>query len=125
MIITAFIFTLCMGRIIVGLGPFIKPKLLVSSFHFPPSHENQTAVILGRLFGVRDIFLGGISLYILFEQKGLFAITLLINALIDFCDALIFYNEHSNPELKDLSIRGTAFAGTIGVTWIICIFFLS
>ena len=122
--LTVLIIIICAGRIVVGIGPFIKPKLLMRSFQFPQGHENQTSIVLSRLFGVRDIFLGVISIIILYKYNALLKYTLIINAVIDFSDALIFFAEKTNQEFRETSIRGTIFAGSVGMLWIICFIFI-
>lgn len=53
---------LAIGRIVIGVLAMIAPALAARVFGFPAEHDNGTARVMGRLFGVRDIVLGGLSL---------------------------------------------------------------
>ena len=46
------------GRIILGLAPFLAAGPLIRLLGFPPAHDNPSARLMARLFGVRDIGLG-------------------------------------------------------------------
>jgi hypothetical protein len=53
---------LAIGRIVIGVLAMIAPALAARLFGFPSEHDNGTARVMGRLFGVRDIVLGGLVL---------------------------------------------------------------
>ena len=46
------------GRILLGLAPFVAAAPLIRLLGFPPAHDNPSARLMARLFGVRDIGLG-------------------------------------------------------------------
>lgn len=54
---------LAIGRIVIGVLALIAPGLTARLFLFPAAHDNGTARVMGRLFGIRDIVLGGLVLH--------------------------------------------------------------
>ena len=51
------------GRTALGLAPFVAPELLSRRLGFPAAHDNPSARLLARLFGVRDIGLGVLAVW--------------------------------------------------------------
>lgn len=57
-----FVIALALGRFILGLAPIVAPAQASRLLGFPAEHDNPTARLMARLFGVRDIGLGAIVL---------------------------------------------------------------
>ena len=51
------------GRIALGLAPFVAAGPSARLLGFPASHDTATARLMGRFFGVRDIGLGVLAFY--------------------------------------------------------------
>ncbi len=54
---------MALGRIVLGLAPFVAAGPSARLLGFPASHDTATARLMGRLFGVRDIGLGVLVFY--------------------------------------------------------------
>lgn len=54
-----------LGRIALGLAPFVAAGSSARLLGFPASHDTATARLMGRFFGVRDIGLGVLVFYAL------------------------------------------------------------
>jgi hypothetical protein len=59
MVITA----MGIGRIAIGLAPFLAAGATSRLMGFPAAHDTPTARLMARLFGVRDIGLGVLAFY--------------------------------------------------------------
>jgi hypothetical protein len=53
------------ARIAIGLAPFVAADLTSRVVGFPRAHDNATARLMARMFGVRDLGLGILALYAL------------------------------------------------------------
>lgn len=53
------------GRILLGLAPFVAAGPASRLLGFPARHDNPTARLMARFFGVRDIGLGILAFYAL------------------------------------------------------------
>ena len=51
------------GRIAIGLAPFVAAKPTSRMLGFPQHHDTATARLMARFFGVRDIGLGVLAFY--------------------------------------------------------------
>ncbi len=76
---------MALGRIALGLAPLIAAAPAARLVGFPESHDNPTARLMGRLFGVRDIGLGVLALWGLQNPTAL-PFVLLFNAFMDAGD---------------------------------------
>ena len=61
--IALFAHLLGAGRIAIGLAPFLAADRLSKLLGFPAAHDNASARLMARLFGVRDAGLGVLVLY--------------------------------------------------------------
>ncbi|MDB4933202.1 MAG: hypothetical protein JWP87_174, partial [Labilithrix sp.] len=73
------------GRVVLGLAPFVAAEPSSRLLGFPAQHDNPTARLMGRLFGVRDVGLGVLVFYGL-THPAVLAFLLLFNAITDFGD---------------------------------------
>ena len=75
------------GRIALGLAPFVAARPASRLLGFPDSHDNATARLMGRLFGVRDIGLGVLAFYALAHPE-VAPFIFLFNAFMDLGDLI-------------------------------------
>jgi len=73
------------GRIALGIAPFIAAGPASRLLGVPRAHDNATARLMGRFFGVRDIGLGVLVLWALRHPEAL-PFILLFNAAMDAGD---------------------------------------
>ena len=78
-------FLMGLGRIALGLAPFVAAGPASRLLGFPTKHDNPTARLMGRLFGVRDIGLGVLAFYAI-EHPETAAFLFLFNAFMDLGD---------------------------------------
>ena len=112
------------GRIILGLAPFVAAGPSSKLLGFPAKHDNPTARLMGRFFGVRDVGLGVLVFYALAHPVAL-GFLLLFNALTDFGDLIAI----GIPLLRRQGIdRGAwtsaAFALPAGLAWLVVLSFV-
>jgi hypothetical protein len=79
------IFAMGVGRILLGVAPFLAARTSSKLLGIPSSHDNPTARLMGRFFGVRDIGLGVLVFYALAHPLVL-PFVMVFNALTDFGD---------------------------------------
>jgi hypothetical protein len=117
---THFILTgMALGRIAIGLAPFVAAGPASRMLGFPSSHDNATARLMGRFFGVRDIGLGVLVLWALRHPEAL-PFTLLFNAFMDFGDLMSTAIPLVRRQGIDRGAAGSALmASSAGVLWIV------
>jgi hypothetical protein len=108
-----------LGRIALGLAPFLAAGSTSRLLGFPASHDTATARLMGRFFGVRDIGLGVLAFYAVRHPETA-PFLFLFNAFMDAGDLFAI----AIPLVKRQGIdRGAAlsalFAMTGGLAWII------
>jgi hypothetical protein len=80
-----FILALGVGRVLLGLVPFVAASPSSRLLGFPAAHDSPTTRLMARLFGVRDSGLGVLAFWSLRHPETLpFAI--LFNAAMDSGD---------------------------------------
>jgi hypothetical protein len=108
-----------MGRIAIGLAPFLAAAPASRMLGFPAGHDNPTARLMGRLFGVRDIGLGVLAFYAIRHPETA-PFLFLFNAFMDLGDLFAV----SIPLLKRQGIdRGAVASGVFalggGLSWLV------
>lgn len=112
------IFAMGIGRIILGLTPFVAAGPSSRLLGFPKSHDNATARLMGRFFGVRDIGLGVLVFYGLNHPEAL-AFLLVFNALTDFGDLFAISIPLARRQGIDrAALASAAFALPAGIGWL-------
>lgn len=86
MTLTAFAIALAVGRLLIGVAPVVAAGLTSRLLGFPEAHDNPTARLMARLFGVRDIGLGAIVAMSLHDPAALRR-ALWLNLAMDLADA--------------------------------------
>jgi hypothetical protein len=108
-----------LGRIAIGLAPFLAAAPASRMLGFPAGHDNPTARLMGRLFGVRDIGLGVLAFYAIRHPETA-PFLFLFNAFMDLGDLFAV----SIPLLKRQGIdRGAVASGVFalggGLSWLV------
>jgi hypothetical protein len=85
--IVVFAYVLAAGRAAIGLAPFVAAGPLVGRLGFPLSHDNPTARLMARLFGVRDAGLGLLVAYCAPDAHAL-RLAAILNMFMDGGDLL-------------------------------------
>ena len=79
------VFAMGLGRIALGLAPFVAARPAAQLLGFPLAHDTPTARLMGRFFGVRDIGLGVLAFYAIKHPEAA-PFLFLFNALMDAGD---------------------------------------
>jgi hypothetical protein len=108
-----------LGRILLGLAPFVAAGPASRLLGFPAKHDNPTSRLMARFFGVRDIGLGVLAFYALRHPETA-PFIFLFNAFMDAGDLFAI----SLPLLsRDGIDRGAAlsalFAIAGGMGWLV------
>ncbi|MEO6419908.1 MAG: DUF4267 domain-containing protein [Polyangiaceae bacterium] len=112
------------GRIILGLAPFVAAGPSSKLIGFPATHDNATARLMSRFFGVRDIGLGVLVFYALAHPAAL-AFLLLFNALTDFGDLIAIGIPLARRQGIDRGAwTSAAFALPAGLAWLVVLSFV-
>ena len=76
-----------LGRIAIGLAPLVAAGPASRLLGFPARHDNPTARLMARMFGVRDIGLGVLAFYAI-KNPETAPFIFLFNAFMDLGDLL-------------------------------------
>jgi hypothetical protein len=110
---------MALGRIALGLAPFVAAGPASRMLGFPKSHDTATARLMGRFFGVRDIGLGALVFYALKHPETapfIFA----FNAFMDLGDLVAIGIPLVKREGIDrAAIYSAMFAATGMIGWIL------
>jgi hypothetical protein len=116
--LTYVIFAMGIGRIILGLAPFLAAGPSSRMMGFPKNHDTATARLMARLFGVRDVGLGVLVFYALTHPAAL-GFVLVFNALMDFGDLVAIGIPLVRRQGIDRAAwRSAAFALPAGLGWL-------
>jgi len=116
--ITPIVYAMGVGRILIGLAPIAAPQLSSKLLRFPAEHDNATARLMGRFFGVRDIGLGVLVIYAV-ADIALLKWIFLFQAATDAADALCIAPNLRDPKMKKAAAASLAFALGGGSLWLI------
>ena len=107
------------GRVVLGLAPFVAAEPSSRLLGFPAQHDNPTARLMGRFFGVRDVGLGVLVFYGL-THPAVLAFLLLFNAITDFGDLFAIGIPLVRRQGIDRgALTSAAFALPAGVAWLV------
>jgi hypothetical protein len=108
-----------LGRIALGLAPFVAAGPSSRLLGFPIGHDNPTARLMGRLFGVRDIGLGVLAFYALRHPETA-PFLFLFNAFMDFGDLVSIAIPLIKREGIDrAALMSGAFAAIAAPAWLV------
>jgi Domain of unknown function (DUF4267) len=112
------------GRILLGVAPFVAAGPSSRLLGFPAAHDNATARLMGRFFGVRDVGLGVLVFYALLHPVAL-GFLLLFNALTDFGDLIAIGIPLARRQGIDRGAwMSAAFALPAGLAWLVVLSFV-
>ena len=116
--IEKIIFAMAVGRILLGVAPFVAAGPSSRLLGFPKAHDNATARLMARFFGVRDVGLGALVFYGLGHPQAL-PFILLFNAFTDFGDLFAIGIPLVRRQGIDRAAwMSTAFAVPAGLGWL-------
>jgi hypothetical protein len=109
---------MAMGRVAIGLAPFIAAGRLSRLLGFPEDHDNPTSRLMARFFGIRDVGLGVLIQYGV-RHPELLPFLVVFNACMDGGDLLSI----AIPLVRRQGIdragwRSSMFAATGGLGWL-------
>jgi hypothetical protein len=108
-----------LGRIALGVAPFVAAGASARLLGFPAAHDTATARLMGRFFGVRDIGLGVLAFYAL-SHPDTAPFIYLFNAFMDFGDLVaIAIPLVKRQGIDRAALASAMFAATGGTLWII------
>ena len=106
------------GRILIGLAPFVAAGPASRLLGFPTAHDNPTARLMARFFGVRDIGLGVLAFYALQHPEAA-AFIFLFNALMDAGDLFAISIPLANADgIARGAVRSAVLAIGGGLGWL-------
>jgi uncharacterized protein YjeT (DUF2065 family) len=112
------VFAMGVGRILIGLAPFVAAGTASRMLRFPSAHDSPTTRLMARLFGVRDIGLGVLVFYALAHPEAAMFL-FLFNACMDagdlFSTGIPLVGRHG---IDRAAVASSAFAFTGGLGWI-------
>jgi hypothetical protein len=109
---------MALGRIALGVAPFIAAGPAAQLVGFPASHDTPTARLMGRLFGVRDIGLGVLALWGLRNPTAL-PFVMLFNAFMDAGDLVaIAIPLVKRQGIDRAAVMSALFATIGGLGWL-------
>jgi Domain of unknown function (DUF4267) len=112
------IFAMGIGRILIGLAPFVAAGTTSRLLGFPAAHDNPTARLMARWFGVRDIGLGVLVFWSLRHPETL-PFIILFNAIADFGDLFsVSIPLVKRQGIDRAAIASAGFALPAGVAWL-------
>lgn len=112
------IFAMGIGRIVLGVAPFVASSAASRLLGFPEKHDNPTARLMARFFGVRDVGLGALVFWSLAHPDTL-GFVLVFNALTDFGDlAAISIPLVRRQGIDRAAVASAAFALPAGIAWL-------
>jgi len=85
--VTYYLLFLAIGRIALGLAPLVAAGPASRLLGFPVEHDTPTTRLFGRLFGIRDMGLGVLVLWVMSDPVAL-KWAMLFNMFHDAADAL-------------------------------------
>ena len=113
------IFGMGIGRVLLGLAPFVAAAPASRLLGIPREHDTPSARLMARFFGVRDVGLGVLVFYAL-AHPAVLPFVLVFNSLTDFGDLLAI----AIPLVRRQGIDRTAwtsaaFALPAGIGWLV------
>lgn len=106
------------GRVVLGLAPFVAARLTARLLGIPKEQDNPSARLMARFFGVRNIGLG-VLVFSALEHPSALGFVLLFNALTDFADLFaIAIPLVRRKGIDRTALTSMAFALPAGLAWL-------
>jgi hypothetical protein len=116
--LTYIIFAMGLGRILLGITPFVAASPSARLLGFPATHDNPTTRLMARFFGVRDVGLGALVFYGL-QHPATLGFIIVFNALTDFGDLIAIAVPLARRQGIDRAAwTSVAFALPAGAGWL-------
>lgn len=116
--LTNLVFAMGVGRVLLGLAPFVAAAPASRLVGFPAEHDSATSRLMARLFGVRDIGLGALIYYAL-QHPEILGFVVLFNAATDCGDLVAIGIPLVRREGIDRAALGSAaFALPAALAWL-------
>jgi hypothetical protein len=109
---------MALGRVGLGLAPFVAAAATSRLLGFPAAHDSPTARLMGRLFGVRDIGLGVLAFYAL-QHREAASFLFLFNAATDAADLVAIGIPLARREGIDRGAVASGLCAIVGgLSWV-------
>lgn len=110
---------MALGRIALGVAPFIAARPVSQMLGFPASHDTATARLMARFFGVRDIGLGVLVFWALGHPDAI-PFIFLFNMFMDLGDlTAIAVPLVKRQGIDQAAAMSALFAITGGMGWLL------
>jgi len=110
---------MAVGRVALGLAPFLAARPAARVLGFPLAHDTPTTRLMARFFGVRDIGLGVLAVYALCHPETA-PFLFLFNAFMDLGDLVATGIPLVRRQGIDRAAwRSASFAAGGGTLWVI------
>jgi hypothetical protein len=110
---------LVVTRISVGLGALVTTGLAEVVFGVPDEHDNATARVLGRLFGIRNVVLGAWALAVQDADVEARRLCYTLNAIVDGVDVgILVWSLMRRQGIARLSLTSAALGTSALLGWI-------
>jgi hypothetical protein len=118
-LVTILLAGMALGRIAIGLAPFVAAGALSAQLGFPPAHDTPTSRLMARFFGVRDAGLGVLVVYAIAHPETA-GFVLLFNAAMDAGDlvsiSIPLIGRHG---IDRAALTSALFAATACTAWFV------
>ena len=112
------IFAMGVGRVVLGIAPFVAIRTGARLLGVPDAHDSPTTRLMARFFGVRDVGLGVLVFYAL-RHPATLPFILLFNAAMDVGDLLATVVPLARRQGIDRTAwTSLAFALPAGLGWL-------
>jgi hypothetical protein len=103
----------------VGLGALVTTDLAEVVFGVPDEHDNATARVLGRLFGIRNVVLGAWALAVQDADVEARRLCYTLNAIVDGVDVgILVWSLMRRQGIARLSLTSAALGTSALLGWI-------
>ncbi|MBX3226543.1 MAG: hypothetical protein KIT84_32220 [Labilithrix sp.] len=112
------VYAMGVGRILIGLAPIAAPRLTSKLLRFPEEHDNASARLMGRYFGIRDVGLGVLTFHFVGDVAALRWL-FLFQAATDGADAFATAPLLRDPKTRRAALACLTFALGGGSLWLV------
>ena len=110
---------LVLTRVSVGLGALVATGLAEVVFGVPEEHDNPTARVLGRLFGIRNVVLGAWALAVRDADVEARRLCYALNAVVDGVDVgILLWALVRRQGIARLSLTSAALGSSALLAWV-------
>lgn len=111
--------TLSALRAGIGVASICAPTLAAKVAGYPAEHENPTARMMGRLFGVREVLLAAMVVNAIVRPGGASPGVFVVQAAVDAADVAVqSWPVWKREGIDRGAVGGIALAATAAVLWL-------